>query len=296
MPIFPTPEPWKTTSLSTGPLLGGTYNCTITTCISASTIYEYRAYSVIDGVPHYGNILTGCTLAIPTAVPTVCTGVMFSANTQGGCVCTNKMCDDNNAPIAEYGILYTQQPSVSCDACLRYDKVPTWVCKQSTCATIPDDTTYAGLITAMAANTTTYFRAFAKNSVGVGYGNVCNFITCDIPQPPLTITAIACTDCLGLYLAGAYCLVCCDGNNYATIIIGSPIQECTIFSCTLNSVPAGSYYIDYSGVELYCCDGWYQVSTSMNWDINSSCYMFDSCCTTCFDYNANICGCIYGSA
>lgn len=297
MPMFPTPCSWITTSLSTGPLLGGTYNCNIisgaTTPVSASTIYEYRAYSVIDGVPYYGNVLTGCTSAIPAAIPTVCSGIMFSANTEGGCVCSNKMCDDNNAPIAEYGILYTQQPSVSCDACLRYDKVPIWVCKQSICSTISGGTTYDGLITAMAANTTTYFRAFAKNSVGVGYGNVCSFMTCDVYVPPtIQITLDACTDVYNHYMAGAYCLMCCNGSTYAIVVIGSPLNECTYKSCTLYGVPAGCYYVDYSGVQLWC-DGMQVTCNGINWDINSAFYGFNECCTQCFDYNANVCGCIY---
>lgn len=188
MPLFPNYSActWCTTSLSAVPLVGDTYSCSIvsgaTTPISASTVYQYRAYVVISGTPYYGNIITGATLAMPTFAPTVCTGIMYSAAVNGGAICCNKMCNDCSAPIAEYGILYTQQPSYSSDACLRYDKVPTWVCKQSTFATIPDGTTYSGLMTGMTQNTSTYFRAFAKNSVGVGYGDVCNFVTSSPPS------------------------------------------------------------------------------------------------------------------
>lgn len=301
MPIFPTPTPWSATTLSTGPLLGGTYVCNIQG-LSPSIIYEYRAYSVIDGVPYYGNPLTGCTSAEPTHAPCANTGYATCVTDTSMSITGNSVSDKGGLPIAEYGVLYTQVPSYGNSSCLVYEAYPAKIGKKSCPSNIGTGDTYfttasCWSICCLSDNTTTYYRAFAKNSTGCGYGTIKTQATCSPPPPPtLQMTLIACTDCLNLYLGGAYCLVCCNGNNYATIIVGSPIQECTIFSCTLYGVPAGSYYVDYSGLGVYCCDGWYQISSNMNWDINASCYGYSSCCTACFDYNANVCGCIYGSA
>lgn len=183
MPLFTgyTACTWCMTSLSAGPLVGDTYNCTIGS-LSPSTIYQYRAYVVISGTPYYGNILTGATIATPASVPTVSTGIMYSAAANGGAVCCNTGITNGGAPIGEYGILYTQLSTYACDACLRYNNVPTWVRKDPKYGSISDGTTYSGLISGMTPSTTTYYRAYAKNSVGVGYGNVCNFLTSSSPS------------------------------------------------------------------------------------------------------------------
>ncbi len=242
MPIFPTPEPWKTTSLSTGPVLGGTYNCTITACISASTIYEYRAYSVIDGVPYYGNVLTGCTLACPSGIPLVCTGPILPAS-----ICPtqmlikyNEMCDDCGAPIAEYGAIYTQNPVYGTPTTLCYQNYPAHVCKSSICGTINDGCNYLTMLSGLTPNTMTYYRAFARNVNGSGYGDICTQQTAALPAIPIT----ACICVINNYYNEHQGYICLDPPLAA--------GQWAELSINYNQTNLGSSYADIARIRVYC--------------------------------------------
>lgn len=171
---------WKTTSLGAGPLTGNTYNCNIPQ-LSASTIYEYRAYVVICGTQYYGDVQTGCTLAIQTVAPNVCTGIAYGIVQEKMSICNNKVLDNGGLPIAEYGFLYTQNSSYGNNNCLVLGAYPAKVCKKSTPANIEVGASYytgtTNEMTGLVPNTQTYFRAFARNASGVGYGDIKTAIT-----------------------------------------------------------------------------------------------------------------------
>lgn len=180
MPLFPNYSActWSLTPLSAGPLVGDNYDMDINS-LSASTIYEYRAYAVIDGTPYYGNILTGYTEAIPTSIPVVETGLPFLVEQTQMLSKWSSLISDGGAPIAEYGNLYTQIPAYGTDSNLRYENVPINVKKNSaysaiTAGEIFNDT---ALLTGLTPNTMTYFRAFAKNANGIGYGEIKSAVT-----------------------------------------------------------------------------------------------------------------------
>ena len=176
------PEPWQTTSLSAGPLAGNTYVCSIPS-LSASTIYEYRAYVVIDGTPYYGCICTGCTLAVPTTIPSVITSLADCINETYMRLTGNSVTDNGGLPSGEYGVLFTQIGSYGNAGCMIYEAYPAKMCKKSISANITTGVTYfsgsipATSISGLTPNTMTYFRAFAKNANGVGYGDIENAIT-----------------------------------------------------------------------------------------------------------------------
>jgi hypothetical protein len=192
MPTFPTP--WVLTPLCTGSLISDTYDMDINS-LSASTIYEYRAYAVISGVPYYGNVLTGCTEAVPAGIPTVCTASgAISITSDSMLLKFNKMCNNNGAPIAEYGALYTQNPTFGTLASLCYENVPSLVCKSSNFATIANDTQYLTPLTGLSENTITYYRAFARNAIGSGYGDVCTQQTANAKDVNLCLYGSTGTD------------------------------------------------------------------------------------------------------
>lgn len=176
------PEPWQLTSLSAGPLAVDNYDYDIPN-LSASTVYEYRAYAVINGTPYYGNILTGCTDAVPTTIPSVITGLASNVNETYMSLTGNTLTNNGGLPIAEYGVLYTQISSYGNTGCMIYEAYPVKMCKKSISADIATGITYfsgslqARSISGLTSGTMTYFRAFAKNANGIGYGDIENETT-----------------------------------------------------------------------------------------------------------------------
>jgi len=167
--------PWITTPLASGPIPANNYNCTIGG-LSGNSIYEYRAYMVVDGMPYYGNVLTIYTLASTNQTPLVTTGNAGVIALESMRITGNTV-DDKGIPsiIDEYGVLYTQNSSFGTENNLRF--ACTGVSKKSICNDIGigveyfSDTTHD--LTPLLQNTTTYYRAFAKNGDGIGYGAIC---------------------------------------------------------------------------------------------------------------------------
>jgi hypothetical protein len=277
---MPAPHPWITTALNAGPIPGTTYDFTIPG-LTASTVFQYRSYMIVCGVEYFGDTLEIATLPTPTYPPTVSTCAMTAI---GQTTATG-----NGLVSSDGGSVVTARGSA-------WNTAPTPTIADSHTVDGSGTGTFVSSLTGLVANTTYYIRAYATNANGTSYGNEVNFMTLPIPPPPtLTVFLEACTDCYNMVLAGAFCLVCCNGNTYSTIIIGSPYANQISKSCTLNGVPAGCYYVDYDGVQLWCCSPTHiQVSISgVNWsdDFHPSC--FYQCCTACFDTDNSVYGCIY---
>ena len=133
---MPTPTPtWTTTTLTAGPLASNSYTMSIPN-LSASTIYEYRAYFIVNGTAYYGNILTGTTLPATLASPTVSTGTAGAALPTEFPVNNSEVNTIGDAPIMEYGILYTQLSAWGTDSNLIYSNYPTYLKINSTCSVI----------------------------------------------------------------------------------------------------------------------------------------------------------------
>jgi hypothetical protein len=232
---------WCTTTLSTGPVLGGAYVCNITS-LSASTVYQYRAYAVIDDVPYYGNILSGCTTATPSGIPLVCTGPILPASISPTSMLIecNEMCDDCGAPIAEYGALYTQISLYGTPTTLCYQNYPAHVCKSSICGTVNDGCNYFTILTGLTPNTMTYYRAFAKNVNGSGYGDICTQITA--PPPVIAVTACICVTSTWYNEEQGY--ICLD----PPLASGQWAQ----LSIDYNQINCGVTYTDVARIRIYC--------------------------------------------
>jgi hypothetical protein len=151
-------------------LTGNSFNLTING-LNAYTYYEYRAYVVIGGVPSRGNTLLIRTAAGVLSVPTVSGGTATAVTSTGFTVTQSKVTSIGSAPITEYGILYTQVVALGTAANLIYGNVPT-VTKNSTVGSIGIGVNFTNNASNLFPSSTTYYRTFAKNSIGVGYGPV----------------------------------------------------------------------------------------------------------------------------
>lgn len=87
----------------------------------------------------------------------------------------NQILAQNYAPITEYGVLYTTSASYGNASTLTYDNYisnPTIVRSSFSTAAVPSiPFAYSRKLSGV-VDTTIYFRAYAVNSVGVGYGLV----------------------------------------------------------------------------------------------------------------------------
>ncbi len=253
---------WQTTPLTAGSPGSCTFPYTISS-LSASTIYEYRAYMIVDGNSYCGNILTGTTQALPTSSPTVCTGVAYGITTTTMGVCTNKVNNKGNLPIAEYGYLYTQVPAYGTSGTLVYGSAS--VCKKSSLADIATGTSYftgsINCMTSLAANTTTYFRAFAKNACGVGYGTVKTHATNPIPPTPVTVNlcttsgggfnAFGCVCFSPVLAAGQFIIADFTTNHKVCTGVGG-VSETQIY-CKANGSPSFTQiFCDQTTTAQYC--------------------------------------------
>ena len=253
----PISYPWITAPLQPGtvPLSGTCYNYTITG-LSADTVYNYRSYMIVCGVEYYGNIYQIAT-TLSLTVPTISTGsaylstnpttsIRVSGNTISNCGCPTT--------IIEYGIIYTQNPSRGNASTMCYENTPTCVCKKSLCDNacmnpyFVDNILYS--IIGLSANTTTYYRAFAKNTFGNGYGNICCIQTA--PQPPkqINLSCSACYQSPNL----SYRVNCLTSTP--AMVAGECYRACFYIDlCTFGQAAGSFSYVDIvcNGISQYCC-------------------------------------------
>ena len=171
-----------TTIKKAGHPTGSSFNYPITG-LTPSTRYEYRSYMVVDGIEYTGNTLTGNTSAIQLLVPEAKTGNANSITLISLSVSGNEVISNGGAVIIEYGILYTQNGSFSNNSTLVYDNVGVSVKKTSSYGnvTLPYDFGAVNLL----SNTMTYYRAFLRNAIGVGYGYIESVKT--LPAPTVDV-------------------------------------------------------------------------------------------------------------
>lgn len=168
----------KAEPLKAGALIRDWYNYSITG-LTPSTTYRYRSYFIVDGVEYRGvNTYTATTAAISYQVPTVTTGTPpINVNDGGFDVMTNSLVSDGGAPITEYGILYTQLTAFNTDATLIYGNYPAYVKKDSKLSTLSAPNSFSGRTSGLQSGTNTFYRAFAKNAIGVSYGQIYSQMT-----------------------------------------------------------------------------------------------------------------------
>ncbi len=165
--------------------------CTYAGGFTNNTILNTGGYvlpvGIGSGVTAYGmQYSAGTTIVVPTFVPTVTTSVLVNCTTTSLNLLKHKMEDNGMLPIQEYGVIYTQ--NVAQSTLLNYGNSS--ICCCTCCQDIPNETFYPTNITGLTPNTNTYYRAYAKNSTGVGYGNSITTKTCAVSTLPVNFNHI----------------------------------------------------------------------------------------------------------
>lgn len=144
----------------------GTFTSTITG-LNSSTNYYVKAYASNVTDTYYGGLNSFTTLAnVPilssTSTPTITISDYSASAVVGGTISSA-----NGSTITERGVLYSSDY-----------QIPIYNSSNQISSNIDNNLSFQCLITSLSTGTTYYFRSYAKNSDGVGYGPV---ISVNIP-------------------------------------------------------------------------------------------------------------------
>lgn len=150
----------------------GTFTSSISG-LTAATTYYARAYAITNPVDTiYGEQTSFITLA--NSVPTVTTSAIsaFSYTTASG---GGEVTLDNGVAVTARGLCWstTQNPTVADSKTIDGNGIGT----------------FTSALSGLTPATTYYVRAYATNTVGIGYGVQVNFTTLALAVPTLTTTA-----------------------------------------------------------------------------------------------------------
>lgn len=159
----------------------GTYISSLTS-LAPNTIYYVRAYASNSIGTNYGNEISFTTLALST--PLVQTNQPTNIQNKSA-ICGGTINSDGGISISERGICWDTLSN------------PTYAANHISSGT--GIGSFLITVTGLTKNTTYYLRAFARNSLGISYGDNISFNTLNYDA---TITDI-------------------DGNLYHTIVIGT---------------------------------------------------------------------------
>jgi len=230
---------WILTPLKSGAPVNSGYTWNITG-LSATTDYAYRAYVIIDGIAYYGETCYGRTCIAPTYSPSgITTGIAQLIGENDFTVSANTVGYKDGLPLQEYGVLFTQNSFWGTDANLKYENLIN-VGRRYVCADAALPLTYNVVLTGLTADMLTYYRAYAKNGSGVGYGTVC---TQQTAAPPF-VSVTAC--------------ICVASNWYneqqGYICLDPPLTtgQWAQLSINYNQTNCGSSYADIARIRIYC--------------------------------------------
>jgi uncharacterized protein (TIGR02145 family) len=150
----------------------GTYSCNLTGLTPATTYYV-RAYATNGIGTGYGNEISFTTGQIvpPTLTTTIATDITYTTATSGGNVAA-----DGGAPVTAKGICYSLTPN------------PTILSQLTSVGTGLG--IFTSNLTGLTAGTKYYYRAYAINSAGPGYGNELSFTTTAYTVATLTTSTV----------------------------------------------------------------------------------------------------------
>jgi hypothetical protein len=160
-----------------GPLAVNNFTIGITG-LAENTSYDYKAYIQVAGVIYDSlTFQTTTTLAQPVPqffAPSVTSGLFWKQlakiSTIDVLTRNNSVDDNGGTTIIEYGILYTQDPAKNDPALLVYGGAG--ISKASITADIAEGLLYQDTMPDLFDSSPIFFRAFATNSVGIGYGTI----------------------------------------------------------------------------------------------------------------------------
>ncbi len=163
----------------------GNYTVNITE-LSSDTMYYVRAYATNTAGTSYGEEVSFRTLNEPTK-PVVTTGEVTDITTTTVKI-SGSVVSDGGATVTEFGVCWSHMtnPSISSSHI------------QSSGNNMSDFTVN---VSGLTANVKYYARAYAKNSVGVGYGNIVTFVT----NTEVSVPTVTTNDVTGITQTTAVC-------------------------------------------------------------------------------------------
>ena len=142
------------------------------TALAANTIYYIRAYAVNAAGTAYGNNVsfTSLTLSVPAVTTATPTNITASSADTGG-----EVLDHGGTSVTARGVCWNTSPNPTINESHTTDGGGTG--------------NFTSMITGLSDNTTYYFRAYATNSAGTGYGDEISFTSLALSIPSVTTAA-----------------------------------------------------------------------------------------------------------
>ncbi len=162
--------------------------------LSPNTLYYVRSYATNGAGTGYGNQVSFSTSHIE--VPSLTTKDIYKMDNYS-VYCGGTITDDHSGTVISRGVCWSKShnPTIADNIAMEIQAIPV-------------TSTYSTYTTWTPPNTTYYFRAFATNSAGTGYGNEIVYTTTDSPtifNPAIVYNSIEDI----------------EGNVYKTVVIGS---------------------------------------------------------------------------
>ena len=207
----------------------GTFLCRIKN-LDPSTTYYLRAYAINPAGTSYGNLVIFTTKANPPTVSTNWANNITATEAISG----GSSYSDARAPIIVQGVCWGTVPGPTTD-----------LDTKSINGNTPG--TYTSTIWGLSPKTKYYYRAYATNSEGTGYGYEYSFTTTSYP-PTLTTTAISSITTTSASSGGN---ITSDGGSNVTtrgICWSSSPNPTTYNYRTYNGTGTGAYTSSISGL------------------------------------------------
>jgi uncharacterized protein (TIGR02145 family) len=171
-------------STSSGPTIAGSHTTDNTgtgsftsqiTGLTPNTKYYVMAYATNSVGTAYGSEVSFTTTAIvaPTVTTTEVTSPTLTSAVSGGTITS-----DGNGAITSKGVCWSTSPAPTVSLSTKTDEGSGTASFSSNLAGLTPSTTY-------------YYRAYATNSAGTGYGTELSFTTASIAVPTVATTAIS---------------------------------------------------------------------------------------------------------
>jgi len=154
------------------------YSCDLRN-LNYGTIYYVKAYTKNEIGIYYGDEISFRTDTLPIVISSVIENISVNSATVGGNVTS-----DGGASVTERGVYYGTSSSPEATG---------------TKLIIGSGTgTFTADLTGLSSSTTYYVRAYAKNSIGISYGNESNFNTTNSDSDLPTVTTSSVTEILDI--------------------------------------------------------------------------------------------------
>ena len=196
-------------------------------------------YTVVAADGSTANYTVTVTLGV--CVPSVTTGSTISSIGTTSAMGSGAITNDGGAAVTEVGLCWSSSSGT-----------PTIADSHAASATVASS--FSASLSSLSVGTTYYVRAYAKNSIGYGYGSAVNFIT--LPATPVisSVGPVSCSSGSGELAvawsaaagASAYNVYAYTSNSFssASVISGGNGLSSSATSCTLTGLTNyTTYYV-----------------------------------------------------